>query len=259
MNNSSNNIIDVKNLTFSYNNGTTALDNISLSIVKGDYVGIIGPNGGGKSTLIKIMLGLIKSNRNNITLFGSDINNFKKWSKVGYVSQKVTNFDTSFPISVHEVVSMSKHGFFQPFGIESRADKNAIDDALNEVGMLNHKDDLLKNLSGGQQQKVFIARALASNPEILFLDEPTSGIDAKAQDSFYDLLRRLNKEKNITLIMVSHDIKRVMQETNKLAFLKKGLVYYGDTAKIMDNTSVKQILNDNLNIIEMIGSGHNHA
>jgi zinc transport system ATP-binding protein len=251
------NVVAINNLSFSYDGKNDVISNISMSIDSGDYVGIIGPNGGGKSTLLKLVLGIIKTKRGSISIFKDDSCSFQDWSKIGYISQKATNFDANFPISVYEVISMAKHHFFQPFGIERSTDKQIINTALEEVGMLDYKDRLLKDLSGGQQQKVFIARALASEPKIIFLDEPTSGIDTKAQDSFYTLLQKLNKEKGITLVMVSHDIKKIMNETNKVAFLKKDLIFYGDTNKLMTDERVKTILNENLNIVELIGAGHN--
>ena len=212
-------IIKLKNVTFGYKDNLV-LNNINLDIKKGDYVGIIGANGVGKSTLLKLMLNEIKPLDGSVDIFETNINEFKDWKRVGYVNQKANSFVSSFPATVQEVISMnlsSKIGLFRSI---NKKHLKEVDRALELVGMEEHKNKLIGELSGGQQQKVFIARSLVNFPEVLFLDEPTVGIDLHAQNDFYSLLSKLNKKLNLTIIMVSHDISIVKHEVKKLICVK---------------------------------------
>ncbi len=187
----SKNIVELQNISFSYD-GNEILHNVSLNVHLGDYLGIVGPNGGGKTTLLKIMLGLLSNYTGTVKLFGQDIKEFKDWPKIGYVPQKATNFDVNFPATVEEVVAMGRYGKRGLFKFPTRNDKEIINSVIEEVGMSQFKDNLIGNLSGGQQQRVFIARALVSQPEIIILDEPTVGVDQATQKKFDSLLKKLN-------------------------------------------------------------------
>ncbi|HSW97832.1 MAG TPA: metal ABC transporter ATP-binding protein, partial [Candidatus Saccharimonadales bacterium] len=200
------NIIELSNISFAYGEESVLTD-INLEIHKGDYLGIIGPNGGGKSTLLKIMLGLLTPKTGSVKIFNKDISKFKDWSKIGYVSQKVTHIDENYPMTVEEIVSMGRFAKRGLFRFLTNQDKDAIKEALCQVEMLNYRTRLIGDLSGGQQQRVFIARALASEPEVIVLDEPTVGVDIKTQEQFYALLQKLNKEFDKTLIMVTHELE----------------------------------------------------
>jgi zinc transport system ATP-binding protein len=233
-------LIQLDNVNFAYR-GEPALDRISLEIQRGDYVGIIGPNGGGKTTLLRVMLGLARPGSGEVRLFGQPVQSFKEWWRVGYVPQKATNFDTRFPITVEEVVALgrvSKVGLWKGFG---RADRAAITRALEQVEMAAYRTRLLTELSGGQQQRVFIAKALASEPELLILDEPAVGIDIKSQDLFYQLLSRLNKDAGLTLAMVSHDIDVVVNEVTKIACINETLIYHGAPKDFLKDDYMSQL------------------
>lgn len=219
------NIIEVKNVSFSYGE-TAVLKNITLTIHQGDYLGIIGPNGSGKSTLLKLMVGLLKPTSGKIKLFGQNLNSFKDWHKLGYVSQKAVNFDFLFPATVKEVVEMGRYGNKGFFNNLNKLDDEIVERSLNQVEMWNFRDRLIGDLSGGQQQRVFIARALAAEPEMIFLDEPTVGVDAKTQEQFYALLKKLNRDLNITLVMISHDLEMMTKETTELACVNQSLIYH---------------------------------
>jgi len=215
-------IIEMENINFELD-GISILEDINLAIERGEFLGIIGPNGSGKTTLLKIMLGLIKPKTGTIKLFGEHIHHFKDWHRIGYVPQHAINFDANFPVSVFEVVSMgrfSKKGLLRRLG---RKDLQIIEEALEIVGMKEYKNKRMGELSGGQQQRVFIARALASEPELLILDEPTAGVDVRVQKEFYDFLEKLNKERKITLVLVTHDIGTVTSRVGKLACMNKRL------------------------------------
>ncbi|MDF2840625.1 MAG: transporter related [Clostridia bacterium] len=213
-------IIEAKDISFAYE-GRNILDNTSLDIYPGDFMAIIGPNGSGKSTLMKICTGLIKPKQGNVVLFGKEINKFKEWGRLGYIPQKATSFNQDFPATVEEVV---KSNLYSRIGLMGRVKKQHIQkvhEVLDMVGMLDFKDRLIGRLSGGQQQRVFIAKALVSSPEILFMDEPTTGIDANSEKDFYALMDELNK-KGITIVMVTHDIGAVSKNISRVICLSRG-------------------------------------
>jgi zinc transport system ATP-binding protein len=203
------------------------LDSVSLQIQRGDFLALLGPNGSGKTTLVKTMLGLTKPDSGSIRILGRDLDEFNAWDRVGYVPQKVTDLDPLFPASVREVVAMGllPHKRWPRF--LSRRDENVIDEALDLMEMRKYKDRRIWALSGGQQQRVFIARALASQPEILVLDEPTTGVDGATQERFYDMLELINREKGVTLVLVTHDIGVVTKHVTKVACLNQKLVFHG--------------------------------
>lgn len=242
-------IISVQNIHFAYHNHEAILKNITFDIFEGDFLGLIGPNGGGKTTLLKLMVGILPVQKGAIKLFGIDIQSFKQKDFIGYVSQKVAHFDEHFPVTVEEIVGMSliaRHGFFRTF---SHADKKDIEESLKDVGMLSHRKKLLHDLSGGQQQRVFIARALASHPRLLVLDEPTIGIDIKAQEQFYLLLKKLQKQKNLTIILVSHDIDVVASQANNFACLNQELVYHGVPKDFIRGDYLRKLYGKDLKLI----------
>lgn len=220
------NIIEVNNLSFSYN-GHEVLKDINFSIHKGDYLGIIGPNGGGKTTLLKLILKLLTPSGGNIKLFGKDIDQFRDWSKISYIPQKVTSSASDFPATVKEVVAMGRYAKRGLLHWPNKYDQQIVAKALEHVEMLEYANRQIADLSGGQQQRVFIARALAEEPEVIFLDEPTVGVDLKTQEQFYALLKKLNKDLNLTLILVTHDIDVVTSEATELACINLKLVYHG--------------------------------
>jgi zinc transport system ATP-binding protein len=224
-------IIELHDLCYSFNEDDVVKD-VSLKIHKGDYVGIIGPNGGGKTTLLKLMIGLLTPKSGSVKLFGTPIQNFRDWPKIGYVPQK-TSFDTQFPITVEEVVSMGRYGKLGLFHNPSKEDQKIVRGALSQVEMLSYRERQIRDLSGGQQQRVFIARALATEPEVVFLDEPTVGVDVKTQKQFYSLLRKLNRELALTLVLVSHELDVVAHESTELGYINRTLEYYGDPEEFL--------------------------
>jgi zinc transport system ATP-binding protein len=221
-------IISIKDLSFHYGN-QYVLENINFELPRGAFLGLVGPNGSGKSTLIKNILGILKPQQGSIFLFDVPIQKFKKWDKIGYVSQKANSFNSGFPATVFEVVSMGLYGKIGLFRFLKKEHKQKIYDAIQAVGMREYSDRNIGELSGGQQQRVFIARALVSDPELLILDEPTVGIDAKSVKEFYDLLGDLNNEKGLTMLLVTHDVGAVSDKITHVACINKTLFFHGQS------------------------------
>jgi len=208
-------IFDVKNLSFSVR-GIDILKNISLEIFTGEYIAIIGPNGGGKTTLIRMLLGLEKPTNGEIRIFGKKLKNFKEWHKIGFVPQRASLIDENFPATVEDIVKMgrvAKRGIFSSY---SKDDAKLVHDAMVKMDIVDLKSKMVGTLSGGQRQRAMIARALASSPEILILDEPNTGVDIASQQRFYKLLSELNREENITIVFITHDIGVIADDIGRL-------------------------------------------
>ena len=233
-------LIEFQNVNFSYN-GETALKDFSFSVEKGDYVGIIGPNGGGKTTLVKIMLGLLKPDSGSIKLFSQDIKSFRDWPKFGYVPQRIAQFESSFPITVQEVVNLGripKRGIFKR---ASEKDFSAIEKAIDIAQISHLRKRLIADLSGGERQKVFIARALAGEPEVIILDEPAVGIDELSQEKFYKFINHLNKNLKITILFISHDIDVLAHEASTLLCVNRELVCHEEPKALFREDIIKKL------------------
>ncbi|MGE4397141.1 MAG: metal ABC transporter ATP-binding protein [Sulfurimonas sp.] len=208
-------IFDVKNLNFVLKE-QTILSNISLEIFSSEYIAIIGPNGGGKTTLIRMLLGLEKPTSGEVRIYGKKLSRFKEWHKIGYVPQRASLIDSSFPATVLDIVKMGRTSQRSLFGAFSKTDKQYVDDAMAKMDISDLKDKMVGTLSGGQRQRVMIARALASKPEILILDEPNTGVDVASQKKFYALLRELNQKEGITIVFITHDIGVIADDIARL-------------------------------------------
>jgi zinc transport system ATP-binding protein len=229
------NIIEVRNVSFDYD-GNEVLKNINLTVHLGDYLGLVGGNGSGKTTLLKIILGILKPSSGEILLFGKKIDAFTDWPKIGYVPQKATSFDVNFPATVEEVVQMGRFGRRGLFHRLIAEDRRKTEKALKEVEMRPYRHRLIGDLSGGQQQRVFIARALATEPEVLFLDEPTVGVEKQIKDEFYALLKKLNEQLHLTIVLVTHDIESIAHEAMHVACMDHTLFYHDSVDAYFRNT-----------------------
>jgi zinc transport system ATP-binding protein len=205
--------VKIDNMSAGYDQ-EIVIENITCEIREGDFFGIIGPNGGGKSTLLRVILGLITPLKGTVSIFGHSPKNAR--IHMGYVPQ-YTEYDKDYPISVMDVVLMGRRSNRGLYPWYSREDRKRAMDALKKVNMMEYKNRHISDLSGGQRQRVFIARALASHPRILLLDEPTAGIDKDMHESFYNLLGVLNK--NMTIILVTHDIGVISSHVTRVACL----------------------------------------
>ncbi|MDQ0269470.1 metal ABC transporter ATP-binding protein [Cytobacillus purgationiresistens] len=223
-------MIQMQDVSYRYEK-ENVLEHINMTINEGVFLGIVGPNGSGKSTMLKLMLGLLKVQSGQIKLFGQEIGKFKDWQKIGFVSQKANSFNTGFPATVFEVVASGLTKKIGLFKFMKKEDKQKVLEAIGSVGLIQFKNRNIGELSGGQQQRVFIARALVSDPKLLILDEPTVGVDARHVLSFYGMLENLNKERGITLLLVTHDIGTISDKVTHVACMNKSLHFHGETAE----------------------------
>ncbi|MBI2439592.1 MAG: metal ABC transporter ATP-binding protein [Candidatus Moranbacteria bacterium] len=211
-------LIQCKNIFFRYD-ATDVLRDISFDVFPGEYIGIIGGNGSGKTTLLKIILGLLHPTKGDILFFDQPFADFHDWHKVGYVPQHVFRNDVNFPATVWEIVE-SGHldARFGEWLVPGKKKCSVVERSLKQAGIEHLASKRIGELSGGERQRVFIARALVSRPELLVLDEPTTGIDAATEEQFYAFLRTLNNV-GMTIILVSHDLEAVEREVKRVLYL----------------------------------------
>lgn len=214
-------VIKLHNVSVRYNS-TPVLEDVELVVLENEFLGIIGPNGGGKTTLLRVILGLIKPSRGSATVLGKPPASARK--HIGYVPQH-NLFDHRFPVNVMDVVLMGRLGARGLFARYSAEDRRLAEKALRTVGMLDFRDHQIGELSGGEQQRVFIARALVTEPRILLLDEPTASVDPAVQTEFYELLEGLKER--MAIVLVSHDVSAVSVHVESIACLNHRLHYHG--------------------------------
>lgn len=211
-------IINIENMSFGYES-PLILENVNLTLQELDFISIVGPNGGGKTTLLKLLLGLLLPTKGHIHVFGLPpaLARFR----IGYVPQHV-HLDLQFPVSVMDVVLMGRLGHGRVFGPYPRADKAVAEQALAELGLADRRHQPFSALSGGQRQRALIARALASHPDLLLLDEPTANLDMVSERELYELLRVLNRR--LTVILVSHDLDFVSEHVRTIVYVKRTVI-----------------------------------
>lgn len=221
------NIITVRGLGFDYGDGWV-FHKLDLDIAKGDFVAVIGANGAGKSTLMKMLAHALPPTVGEIFYYGQPIADFKQWQKIGYVAQNPMKMQRGFPISVEEVVAL---GLLQPGKIWHRftqQERQAVEQALMDFQLTGLRHRKIGELSGGQQQRVFLARAMVHHPEILLLDEPATGIDMASKVALYAMLKRINEEQNVTIVMISHDLELAADAAKSAICINHGICFRGD-------------------------------
>ncbi len=248
--------IEVEGVSFSYG-GPVVLEDVNLSLDQRDFASLIGPNGGGKTTLLKVILGLLRPSQGRVRILGGSPGEQRR--RIGYIPQKA-QFDPQFPVSVFEVVLMGRLGWGQPFGFYSKSDREHSLNALEEVGLVDLRHRAFSALSGGQQQRVLIARALTGEPEILLLDEPTANLDVHMEEAFYDLLVNLNHR--MTVVLVSHDLGVVSRLVRTVVCVKQKVMVHptsdltGEMIRDMYGSGIRAVRHD----IECLhGSDHPHG
>jgi zinc transport system ATP-binding protein len=245
---SSSPILEVEHLTV-MRSSEVAVQNASFSINRGDYVGVVGPNGGGKTTLLSAILNFLPIDSGQIRLFGVDISKFASWEKIAYISQQATSFENQFPLTVRELVSLGcirKGNIGRMF---KREDWAAVDDSIKFMGLSDVADRRIGQLSGGQKQRVFVAKALARKPELIFLDEPIVGVDSEAQERFYKKLSDLNSERQTTILIVTHDLASVFCRMSKVLCVNKKVEVAQITEELDADTLLKRAYGEHFHFV----------
>jgi zinc transport system ATP-binding protein len=218
--------VELRQVSFAYGNGPPVLRNVDLRIGIGEFVAIAGPNGGGKTTLLRVLLGLEEPKRGQALLFGEPAARFSQRSRIGYLAQRA-QLGVDAPATVREVVSAGRVPVTGLFGPTRRRDREIVAEAIDRVGLGALADRPLQRLSGGQQQRAFIAKALAAEPSLLVLDEPTTGVDVEAQEALAALLDRLHRELDVTVLYVSHEFGSVERFVERLVLVRGEIVFDG--------------------------------
>ncbi len=248
------NALSVENLCVKADN-RHLIENITFSVEEGRIIAIIGPNGAGKTTLIRAILGLIPYSPGSVRFFGHSMKHVNSHGRVGYVPQKL-EFDRTFPLTVSELLGFTVPPIYSfPF-IRKQGEKNHISELLEIVGVNELADRSIGSLSGGELQRVMIAKAIVNDPKILFLDEPASGVDIEGQERFYDLIKRLNKEKGLTVILISHDLNVVYRFADSVLCMNRRLICTGRPAETLTDEVIKTVYGEMMGAY--IHSCHEH-
>jgi zinc transport system ATP-binding protein len=218
--------VALRSVSFAYGGGPPVLRNVDLEIGTGAFVAIAGPNGGGKTTLLRVLLGLETPTSGKALLFGEPASRFSERARIGYLAQRA-QLGVDAPATVREVVSAGRVPVAGLFGRAGRGDREAVAEAIERVGLTALADRPLQRLSGGQQQRAFIAKALAAQPSLVVLDEPTTGVDVEAQEALAELLDELHRELEVTVLYVSHEFGSVERYVERLILVRGEIVFDG--------------------------------
>jgi zinc transport system ATP-binding protein len=223
--------VELEGLSFGYRPGQPVLEDVDLELGEGEFVAVAGPNGGGKTTLVRIVLGLERPTRGTALLFGEHAHRFSRRHTLGYLAQR-TELGGDAPATVREVVSAGRLATSGLIGPLRRRDRALVAEAIERVGLTSWTDVPLRTLSGGMQQRAFIAKALAGEPSLLVLDEPTTGVDAESQESLAALLDRLHSELGVTILYVSHEFGAVEHFVERLVLVRRTIVFDGSPGEL---------------------------
>ena len=229
-----NNNIMERDLGFDYGDGWV-FHKLNMDIAEDDFVAVIGANGAGKSTLLKMLAHAMPPTVGEIYYYGKPLEQFREWQKIGYVAQNPMKMQREFPISVEEVVAL---GLLQPGKLWHRyghSEKRAVEKALLDFQLTSLRQRKIGELSGGQQQRVFLARAMVHSPKILLLDEPATGIDTASKVALYAMLKQINREQNVTIIMISHDLELAADAAKSALCIDHGICFRGDVHEALQH------------------------
>ncbi len=236
-----NNIINVKKLSFTFSNQNEILKDLDFAVEKGDFLAIAGPNGAGKTTLLNLLCAVLKPKAGSIEIDAKPIQAYSAKALAQKIAVVRQEFIPVFDFSVEQVVSMGRSPYLGAFGLENENDKELVRDALNATDTTKFAERSLANLSAGERQRVFIARAIAQDTPVLLLDEPTSFLDLKHQVKIYDLLKKMQNEKNKTIISVTHDINLAAQYCENVLLIAADAGYlYGSTKQVFSTQKIEQ-------------------
>jgi zinc transport system ATP-binding protein len=259
-------VIEVEGVSI-LRDGMKVVDDADLTVEAGDYIGVVGPNGGGKTSLVLGILGLLPLDRGDIRIFGRPVAEFSEWDRVGYVAQDAIDFDPNFPMTVRELVGLGRirrETVGRPLSAE---DWKHVDSAMDlmDLGPLARRR--VGHLSGGQKQRVFVAKAMVREPDLLILDEPVTGVDLRTQEEFYGLLSRVNRERGTTILMISHDLATVFCQMSKVACVNRTVHSAPITPDLDEGEFLKQAYGDHFTFVfhehtcefdHTGGEGHDH-
>jgi zinc transport system ATP-binding protein len=223
--------IELRGVSFAYGDGAAVLSDVNLAVKPGELVAIAGPNGGGKTTLVRIALGLERPVSGQALLYGEPAHRFSRRATLGYLAQRA-QLQLDAPATVEEVVSAGRLAAGGLLGPLRRRDRAIVDESIERVGLTSVRSRPLAKLSGGQQQRAFIAKALAGNPSLLVLDEPTTGVDVESQEALGELLHRLHTELAVTVLYVSHEFGAIERYVERLVLVRGGIVFDGAPAAL---------------------------
>jgi iron complex transport system ATP-binding protein len=236
--------IKLTNTYFSYSNNNRedilfTLDDINLGIEKQEFISILGPNGSGKTTLLKIIAGILYPSRGSITIKNNEYEKLSRKELSKVISYVPLSVQSVFPFSIYEIVMMGRTPFLNMFGFESNKDKEIVEEALELVEISHLKNHGINEVSGGEAQRAFLARAIAQNPEIVLLDEPSSHLDIKHQLSIFNLLKKLNTENKLTVVVVLHDLNIAAYYSSRVILMKNGKIF-------KDGSNLDTLTEDNI-------------
>jgi zinc transport system ATP-binding protein len=223
--------VELADVSFGYRPGQRVLENVDLRLGEGEFVAVAGPNGGGKTTLVRIALGLERPSTGRALLYGEPAHRFSRRKTLGYLAQR-SQLGSEAPTTVREVVSAGRLAAGGLLGPMRRRDREIVSEAVERVGLSEHADSPLSTLSGGMQQRAFIAKALAGEPSLVVLDEPTTGVDAESQESLAALLDRLHSELGVTILYVSHEFGAVEHFVQRLVLVRRTIVFDGSPREL---------------------------
>jgi iron complex transport system ATP-binding protein len=241
------NLLSLEHIYFDYGNERNGfpkfyLNDINLTFNKGEFVSLLGPNGCGKSTILKIITGLLKVDRGSLSLNNRDYKFISRKNLAKTIAFVPQNFTTIFPFSIYEIVMMGRTPYLNFIGYETEKDKKIVEEALEIVEISHLKKHGINEVSGGEAQLAFIARAIVQEPEIILLDEPNAHLDIKHQISIFSLIKKINREKNLLVITVSHDLNLAGYYSERIILMKNGKIYKDDdTDKIMTSENIKNV------------------
>jgi len=242
-------VVEIRDVSVRYPRGVLALDGINIDVNDKDLIALIGPNGAGKSTLLKVILGLIKPTTGSVRLLGSE-DLTKNLKYVGYVPQSAIARDANLPFAVFETVMLGRTpqaGLLHGVGAK---DRQKVEEMLKLFGIFDLKTRKIGQLSGGQSQRVFLAKAMVADPKLLLLDEPTSGVDTTSKTEFYSTLERLNKETGVTVILCSHDIGVITKIANRVLCINRSQFFCGENADFHASTEIHKMYNHPVEIMD---------
>lgn len=247
--------IEAHGLAYAYGS-SVVLKDVDFALKRGEYLAVIGPNGGGKTTLVRLLLGILKPTAGEIMIFGRSAHDPKARADVGYVPQRVLSAAAEFPATVREIVESGRtprRGLLSPW---KKADRDAVDHALEtlEIGQL--ADRTIGSLSGGERQRVFVARAVAAEPRILILDEPTVGVDASAQEAFRKFLLHANRDHGMTVLFVTHDVEFVSRDATSVLCLNHEMVCHGRPGEYLKEDFLVRLYGREVKLVEHEHHGH---